>query len=99
MNQKISKNQTNGGVDYLTAKQLGCVPFIRLSNFYKGNTFDGCCEVISAGAENLGQRGQSPSGWGAEPLHFLLCFTGYCYLILINNTYFIKLCLFHTDFS
>ena len=40
--------RSNGGVDRLTTKQLSCVPFIGLSSFYKGNTFDGCCEVINA---------------------------------------------------
>ena len=54
----------------------------------------------STGAENMGgQRGQSPlhfAKWGgrAPPL-----FTMFNRLLLINNTYFIKLCLFYTDFS
>ena len=43
----INGCRSNGGVDRLTTTQLSCVPFIGFSSFYKGNIFDGCCEVIN----------------------------------------------------
>ena len=43
----INGCRSNGGVDRLTTKKLSCVPFIGFSSFYRGNIFDGCCEVIN----------------------------------------------------
>ena len=43
----INGYRSNGGVDHLTTKQLSCVPFIGMSSFYRGNIFNGCCEVIN----------------------------------------------------
>ena len=40
--------RSTGGVDRLTTEQLSLVPFFGLSSFYKGNKFDGCCEVINS---------------------------------------------------
>ena len=37
-----------GAVDRLTTEYLNLIPFIGLGNFYKGNKFDGWCEVINA---------------------------------------------------
>ena len=37
-----------GAVDRFTTESLSLVPFFGLSSFYKGNMFDGFCEVINA---------------------------------------------------
>lgn len=40
--------RSNGAVDRLTTELMSLIPFSGLSNFYKGNKFDGWCEVINA---------------------------------------------------
>ena len=40
--------RSSGGVDRLTTEYLSLVPFLGLSSFYKGNKFDGYCELINA---------------------------------------------------
>ena len=37
-----------GGVDRLSTEYLSYVPFLGLSNFYKGNKFDGWCDLVNA---------------------------------------------------
>ena len=37
-----------GAVDRLSTEYLSYVPFLGLSNFYKGNKFDGWCELVNA---------------------------------------------------
>ena len=44
----ISGCRSNGAVDRLTTEYLSLIPFSGLSNFYKGNKFDGWCEVVNA---------------------------------------------------
>ena len=43
----LKKCRTNGAVDYKTATPLSFIPFIGFSNFYMGNTFAGCCELVN----------------------------------------------------
>lgn len=43
----LNKCRTNGAVDYKTAIRLSFMPFIGFSNFYMGNTFAGCCELVN----------------------------------------------------
>ena len=40
--------RSDGAVDRLTTEYLSLVPFFGLSSLYRGNTFDGRCEVINA---------------------------------------------------
>ena len=40
--------RSGGAVDRLTTKYLSRVPFFGLSSLYRGNMFDGWCEVINA---------------------------------------------------
>ena len=40
--------RSGGAVDRLTTKHLSLVPFFGLSSLYRGNVFDGYCEVINA---------------------------------------------------
>ena len=39
--------RSNGAVDRSTTECLSFVPFVGLSNFYKGNKFDGWCELLN----------------------------------------------------